>query len=199
MYVISLTAQRLIAELSMMNLNLPARVWLPIHDTIHHHVVRIPHTQAVVLNSKEKAPYLVYVEVLECENTHTAPIPGKIMENTLRHTRSEEDLVQCTLPTTSSTSTEGSSPRPEFSVYGNSNHEYDDADCWSQEDDEIIQQYAMKTRPMADTISQMSLESSTSGDSKEPVYIAAGDIRRRLSENLAAPGKTKFEVSSRQR
>ena len=47
-------ASRLIAELSLMNLNLPARVWLPIHNSINHHVVRIPHTQAVVLNSKEK-------------------------------------------------------------------------------------------------------------------------------------------------
>ena len=45
----------------------------------------------------------------------------------------------------------------------------------------------------SDTISQFSIESSTSGDSKEPVYIAAGDIRRRLSENILAP-KGKFEV-----
>jgi len=45
----------------------------------------------------------------------------------------------------------------------------------------------------SDTISQFSIESSTSADSKEPVYIAAGDIRRRLSENMAAP-KGKFEV-----
>ena len=45
----------------------------------------------------------------------------------------------------------------------------------------------------SDTISQFSIESSTSGDSKEPVYIAAGDIRRRLSENISAP-KGKFEV-----
>ncbi|KAI8776390.1 phosphatidylinositol 4-kinase beta, partial [Biomphalaria glabrata] len=45
----------------------------------------------------------------------------------------------------------------------------------------------------SDTISQLSTESSTSADSKDPVvYIAAGDIRRRLSENLAAP-KKKFE------
>jgi hypothetical protein len=46
-----------------------------------------------------------------------------------------------------------------------------------------------------DTISQFSIESTTSIDSKEPVYIAAGDIRRRLSENFTQPGKTKFEVS----
>ena len=75
-----------------------------------------------------QAPYLIYVEVLECENTHTAPVPSKILENTLRYTRSEEDL-------SSYIRSEGS-PR-EFSVYGN--NDFDDADCWSQEDDEIIQ------------------------------------------------------------
>ena len=51
------SAARLIAELSMLNLNLPARVWLPIHDNINHHIVRIPHTSAVVLNSKEKVRF----------------------------------------------------------------------------------------------------------------------------------------------
>ena len=47
----------------------------------------------------------------------------------------------------------------------------------------------------SDTISQISTESSASADSKDPVYIAAGDIRRRLSENIATP-KGKFEVGS---
>lgn len=122
----------MIAELSLLNLNLPARVWLPIHGNINHHVVRIPHTSAVVLNSKEKAPYLVYVEVLECENTHTATVPPKILENTLRYTRSEEDL------TVYHTHNEGS-PRPEFSIYGSLGGDFDDGDCWSQEDDDIIQ------------------------------------------------------------
>jgi len=178
-----LRTARLIAELSLMNLNLPARIWLPLHTGIQHHVVRIPHTSAVVLNSKEKAPYLIYVEVLECENTSTAPVPNKILENTLRFTKSEEDLTACF---------EGrlltGSPRPEFSMYGSS--EWDDADCWSQDDDEIMQQFARRTAH-CDSISQYSLESIVSTDSKD-VYIAAGDIRRRLSENLQAP-KTKFQ------
>ena len=47
-------ASRLIADLAMLNLNLPARVWLPIAERGDHHIVRIPPTQAVVLNSKEK-------------------------------------------------------------------------------------------------------------------------------------------------
>lgn len=43
-----------------------------------------------------------------------------------------------------------------------------------------------------DSISQFSSESSASADGKEPVYIAAGDVRRRLMESLAVP-KQKFE------
>lgn len=45
--------QRLISELSLLNHKLPARVWLPTAG-FDHHVVRVPHTQAVVLNSKDK-------------------------------------------------------------------------------------------------------------------------------------------------
>jgi hypothetical protein len=41
------------SELALINMNLPARVWLPISDTPHH-VVRIPYRSAAVLNSKEK-------------------------------------------------------------------------------------------------------------------------------------------------
>ena len=74
----------------------------------------------------------MYVEVLEVENAHTAPVPSKILENTLRYTRSEEDL------TLSYTRTDGS-PRPaEFSVYGGGMIEFDDPECWSMEDDDII-------------------------------------------------------------
>lgn len=51
-------ASQLIAELALVNLNLPARVWLPISHSRSHHVARIPHTQAVVLNSKEKVGLL---------------------------------------------------------------------------------------------------------------------------------------------
>lgn len=79
-----------------------------------------------------QAPFLIYVEVLECEDTLNSDLPPKILENTLRLTRSEEDLTHYCLPQTNGC------PRPEFSVYGN-NGEFDDADCWSQDDDEIIQ------------------------------------------------------------
>ena len=92
-----------------------------------------------------QAPYLVYVEVLRCENAHTAPVPGKILENTLRYTRSEEDLTsQYHDGAAAGQAGAGAGPvdtppqRPEFSFYC-AGGEFDDADCWSQEDDEIIQ------------------------------------------------------------
>ena len=74
----------------------------------------------------------MYVEVLECENAHTATVPSKILENTLRYTRSEEDLTMYHTQN-------GGSPRPEFSIYGSLGGDFDDPECWSQEDDEIIQ------------------------------------------------------------
>ncbi|MEQ2293404.1 Phosphatidylinositol 4-kinase beta [Ameca splendens] len=86
--------QRLISELSLLNHKLPARVWLPT-AAFDHHVVRVPHTQAVVLNSKDKAPYLIYVEVLECENFETSSVPMRIPENRIRSTRSVENLPDC--------------------------------------------------------------------------------------------------------
>lgn len=49
-------SKRLIYELFMLNLNLPARVWLPLYaESTRHLVVRIPHTAGCVLNSKDKA------------------------------------------------------------------------------------------------------------------------------------------------
>ncbi|VDN51559.1 unnamed protein product [Dracunculus medinensis] len=48
-------SQLLINELVMVNLNLPARVWLPLYArSIKHIVLRIPNTASCVLNSKDK-------------------------------------------------------------------------------------------------------------------------------------------------
>lgn len=73
---------------------------------------------------------MIYVEVLQCENPLTSSLPSKMLDNTLRFTRSEEDLTHFAHHT-------NGSPRAEFSIYGMSN-DFDDADCWSQEDDEIM-------------------------------------------------------------
>ncbi|XP_067951653.1 phosphatidylinositol 4-kinase beta-like isoform X2 [Watersipora subatra] len=175
--------RHLIAELGMLNLNLPARVWLPVNRSTHM-VVRIPATSAVVLNSKEKCPYLIYVEVLETdEDILAAPLPPRIPESQLRLSHSDEDF--CPSPTIYDEPSLKPFSQPMAAV---SSDMLDDQDCWSQEDDDIIT-FAMKSRA-SDTLSQYSYESSHSADSKD-VYVTASDIKRRLTESLQRPGGRK--------
>ncbi|KAM8921740.1 phosphatidylinositol 4-kinase beta isoform 3-T3 [Pelodytes ibericus] len=166
--------QRLISELSLLNHKLPARVWLPTAG-FDHHVVRVPHTQAVVLNSKDKAPYLIYVEVLECENFETSVVPVRIPENRIRSTRSVENLPDCGMTHEQRASSFTTVP----------NYDNDD-EAWSVDDIGELQVELPEIHTNScDNISQFSVDSITSQESKEPVFIAAGDIRRRLSEQLA--------------
>lgn len=166
--------QRLISELSLLNHKLPARVWLPT-SAYDHHVVRVPHTQAVVLNSKDKAPYLIYVEVLECENFETSSVPIRIPENRIRSTRSVENLLDCGMTADQRAGSFSTVP----------NYDNDD-EAWSVDDIGELQVELPEIHTNScDNISQFSVDSITSLESKEPVFIAAGDIRRRLSEQLA--------------
>ncbi|KAK1894821.1 Phosphatidylinositol 4-kinase beta, partial [Dissostichus eleginoides] len=171
--------QRLVSELSLLNHKLPARVWLPT-AAFDHHVVRVPHTQAVVLNSKDKAPYLIYVEVLECENFETSSVPVRIPENRIRSTRSVENLPDCGMTAEQRAGSFSTVP----------NYDNDD-EAWSVDDIGELQVELPEIHTSScDNISQFSVDSITSLESKEPVFIAAGDIRRRLSEQLAVAPTT---------
>uniref|UniRef100_A0A182PQC4 Phosphatidylinositol 4-kinase beta n=1 Tax=Anopheles epiroticus TaxID=199890 RepID=A0A182PQC4_9DIPT len=86
---------RLRILLNLINKNLPARVWLPLHSETPHHVVRITEEKTAVLNSKDKTPYIIYVEVVEVQDIYTSPVIPKMMP-TLRHTKSEERLDSST-------------------------------------------------------------------------------------------------------
>jgi len=57
-----LLAAQLFGELSQLNLNFPARVAVPFRNS-DHQVVRIPSSEAVVLNSKTKVCACVCVRV----------------------------------------------------------------------------------------------------------------------------------------
>ncbi|CAF3519833.1 unnamed protein product [Adineta steineri] len=84
--------QNLIGEMKRMNMNLPARIWIPFYK-FPHHVVRIAYTESTVLNSRDRAPYIVYIEVVLCDNVFASPLPIKQHESKLRSTRSEENLT----------------------------------------------------------------------------------------------------------
>lgn len=69
-------SKRLICELYLLDLKLPARVWLPLYSDLSTHlVVRIPYAEGCVLNSKDRAPYCIYCEVIEVDNVETANLP----------------------------------------------------------------------------------------------------------------------------
>ncbi|XP_041267097.1 phosphatidylinositol 4-kinase beta-like isoform X3 [Onychostruthus taczanowskii] len=158
--------QRLISELSLLNHKLPARAWLPT-AAFPHHVVRVPHSQAVVLNSKDKAPYLIYVEVLECDNFDTANVPARIPENRIRSTRSAENLPEC-----------GMGPEQRAGSFSTVPNYDNDDEAWSVDDIVELQVELPEMHTNScDNISQFSVDSITSQESREPVFIAAGDIR----------------------
>eukprot|EP00055_Hartaetosiga_balthica_P013345 m.68100 g.68100 ORF g.68100 m.68100 type:complete len:923 (+) comp8235_c0_seq1:324-3092(+) len=59
-----------------------------------HHIVRVPPEEAVVLNSKDKAPYMLQVEVVECNDFYLSPLPRKQRirrQNLHGHSRSRSD------------------------------------------------------------------------------------------------------------
>ena len=74
-----------------------------------------------------------------------------------------------------------------------------DMDCWSTEDDELTLQYPGVLRNFPrdrDTISMMSADSTDSSrgylnGGHESNFVAAGDIRRRLSESLKGENKSR--------
>jgi hypothetical protein len=92
---------------------------------------------------------LIYVEVIECEDVHSSPVPCKMMDSSaLRRTFSQDDVAIMSASATSSgdSPAEHQSPRIEIVTVGCANYsppttrcEFDDLDCWSQEEDDIIQ------------------------------------------------------------
>eukprot|EP00043_Microstomoeca_roanoka_P027703 m.15600 g.15600 ORF g.15600 m.15600 type:complete len:805 (+) comp7883_c0_seq1:73-2487(+) len=108
---------QLFGELSRVNLELPSRTYLPLSiggfnglgtatgddaadeasdlrqkNWRSHHVVRIPPEEAVVLNSKDRAPYMLQVEVVDCDDFYTSALPAKQrFKRRPGHLRSQSD------------------------------------------------------------------------------------------------------------
>lgn len=159
-------------RLNLINKNLPARVWLPLNSDMPHHVVRITEEKTAVLNSKDKTPYIIYVEVVEVDDIYTSPVMPKLMP-TLRHTKSEEHLESNLTAMSNQLSNDNQMKNNDPSEHSNSrSSEYgiSDSDAWSQEDDEITVQYSNLNRANkmdSNSKSQASLDSTDSRDQSE--------------------------------
>ncbi|XP_055914626.1 serine-rich adhesin for platelets isoform X2 [Eupeodes corollae] len=181
--------------LNLINKNLPARVWLPLYSDIPHHVVRITEEKTAVLNSKDKTPYIIYVEVVEVNDIYSSPVILKMMPS-LRHTKSEEhlELKDCC----SNSGIAGAGKTSESSTESHTAldtllHSCLD-DVWSQEDDEITAQYLNMRKQLCerDSVSQMSLDSCDSRDQGIPALFNIGDVRTRHCNSLSCENTKSF-------
>ncbi|XP_055846245.1 uncharacterized protein LOC129912144 isoform X2 [Episyrphus balteatus] len=180
--------------LNLINKNLPARVWLPLYSDIPHHVVRITEEKTAVLNSKDKTPYIIYVEVVEVNDIYSSPVILKMMPS-LRHTKSEEHLE---LKDCCNSGIGGAGKTSESSTESHNGldsllHSCLD-DVWSQEDDEITAQYLNMRKQLCerDSVSQMSLDSCDSRDQGIPALFNIGDVRTRHCNNLNCENTKSF-------
>ncbi|THD22481.1 Phosphatidylinositol 4-kinase [Fasciola hepatica] len=180
------------AELANLNLHLPARVWIPVNKA-DHIVLRIPPTAAVCLNSKDKAPYLIYLEVLTCDDPWSVPLPTRpTSAGTRSQIRRSVDSINRASPNSLSNfprlspslmvTPQGADALSLMSGY--SEHSLEDicyspeqAFCRSVHKDEKTDPKRNGVYPTVD--SDVTI---TGSPKKAPVYIAAGDIRNRLKE-----------------
>mmetsp|Transcript_38432 Transcript_38432/g.62272 ORF Transcript_38432/g.62272 Transcript_38432/m.62272 type:complete len:844 (+) Transcript_38432:152-2683(+) len=84
-------------ELDVLNAHLPSGVYLPVckANAPYARILRIPVEEAVILNSKEKVPYLIYLEVLE-HSAMTCSDP-KVYEYAMKLTPEEDEAHQRSL------------------------------------------------------------------------------------------------------
>lgn len=171
--------QRLCAELSLLNLNLPAKVFVPFDDMFPHHVVRVPHNAAVVLNSKEKAPYIIYIEVLAHDVDEDQELQEQYHENLLAdHYRSISENT----PTLSTPLDSTRSEEIAFDCgYSPESSEYDGTasigDC-----DDVSESHSCTTGS-----SEIQSEENEEETEEKDTYISAIDVRMRLKDSVSAP------------
>lgn len=149
-------------------------------------MVRFPPQEAALLNSRDRVPYLVYVEVLDCENSQTAPLPDKL---TLISQAAEVESAPSADETPSAT---GAAEAPPFdSARG----------CPKTPDNLDIE---VGTTPIGVTADQLAVEiaslvlaaaaegtptkaAADSGEAVKQGFVSVADIRRNLVRAVRGP------------
>lgn len=170
--------QRLVSELNELNLHLPDRVWNPIASETDHFVVRITPSAAVVLNSKDKAPYFAYMEVLSTVDRGNDELPPKMLEASLLDECQGTILVERELFSDEEDMNE--TIVPSSTGRRDSSH--------TNSDDSACEQHINPNSISADVVSlsRISIRSLDSHQSFDTAsIISASDIRKRLDQNTS--------------
>lgn len=194
--------QRLVSELNELNLRLPMRVWNPIASDLSHFVLRITPAAAVVLNSKDKAPYFAYLEVLLTPDKTNDFVPQKLLESSLldgsqgpnfegpilmdRETFSENDSDENDMnETIKADNTQSSTPIPSASHINSSTGESSND---SEESEPEVSNFQVNSKAAdAVSLSRISIRSADSLQSYETgITVLAVDIRNRLHQQTSS-------------
>ncbi|VDL59080.1 unnamed protein product [Hymenolepis diminuta] len=188
------------AELYKLNLGLPARVWLPVEKT-EHVVLRIPPSAAVCLNSAEKAPYLIYVEILVCNDIMTARLPRRtgatlgFTPSNIPNPHFHEDCSCSPQLTPSSSKMYLSGARAIAAPDMISLFSTDSGESQGTTDSSVLT-FSTSSNPSLTAQRTDEGPSKSEQQSKQPTkcYVNAKDIRRRLEENEACQPQRSFKI-----
>ncbi|VDO10173.1 unnamed protein product [Rodentolepis nana] len=190
------------AELYKLNMGLPARVWLPVEKT-EHVVLRIPPSAAVCLNSAEKAPYLIYVEILECNDVMTVRLPqrtgttsGLTPSNIPNHRFHDNHIFNFSPQLTPSSSKMYLSSAGTITASDKiSLFSMDSSESQGTADSSVVT-FAAGPNPSIIPHSAVVEPSKSVQQLKQPTvcYVNAKEIRRRLELNLACQPQRSFKL-----
>ncbi|KAL5104157.1 Phosphatidylinositol 4-kinase beta [Taenia crassiceps] len=191
------------AELGKLNFGLPARVWLPV-ETAEHIVLRIPPSAAVCLNSAEKVPYLVYMEILVCDDVMTTRLPQRPgtaigFPNCSKSTFNSHDIRSLQLTPASSricfTSARALTAPDVISLFSTDSGESLGAfDSFVPATAAAVATGASNDDPTTAISTPRNKNQEEDKDESNVWYVNAKDIRRRLEQNAACQPQRTFKL-----
>ncbi|KAI9317864.1 kinase-like domain-containing protein [Dichotomocladium elegans] len=175
------------AELTLLNHNLPAEICIPLwcpataEKPHHHRVVRISPSDAVVLNSAERAPYLLMIEVLDDElNLENDSSSVYRMRRRMKHKGKQKNATASLKVTTSSSSVcladvdvrdNGNRGGPHARVYCSNQVELPHEGPTHKETEDVVRrhsssggEYAERMRTAAIMLAQLQQNAHTTGN-----------------------------------
>jgi len=82
-------------EISLLNIKLPLGLYLPLwQSSFHHCIVRIPPEEVKILNSRERVPFLLVLEVIESDQEAKTNNIFEVVSSYLQYTTSASNNLQ---------------------------------------------------------------------------------------------------------
>ncbi|EGC36017.1 hypothetical protein DICPUDRAFT_151559 [Dictyostelium purpureum] len=82
-------------EISLLNINLPLGLYVPLwQNSKHHCVVRIPPEEVKILNSRDRVPFLLVLEIIESDQEALSSNIFEVVSSYLQYTTTNDNLLK---------------------------------------------------------------------------------------------------------